>query len=182
MDKLMLIGILPTMILVISGEELFEVLFGQRWSEAGRYAQILAPWFLIWFFSSPLSTLFSVYERQGSALTLHSFIFITRVISLYIGGIYKNIYLALGLFSATGIVAYTFVAFWNIKLANADGFKILSHFIRYGLYSLPACLFMFVIKYVAHCGNDVIAVAAIVIFMMYLFIIVQAIRLENQTV
>ena len=171
MDKLMLIGVLPTVVLAISGEEIFGILFGQRWSEAGRYSQILAPWFLIWFLSSPLSTLFSAYERQGSALTLHSFIFVTRVIALYIGGIYQNIYLALGLFSATGIVAYTFVAICNIKLANADGIKILSHFIKYGLYSLPPFLYLFIIKYIAHCGHNVIALSAIIIFILYLFIV-----------
>ena len=171
MERLMFIGILPTIVLAISGEELFGVLFGQRWSEAGCYSQILAPWFFVWFLSSPLSTLFSVYERQGSALTLHSFIFVTRVVSLYIGGIYQNIYLALGLFSATGVLAYTFVAIWNIRLANADGIKILSHFIKYGLYSLPPSLLLLIIKYIAHCGHNVIASSAIIIFILYVFIV-----------
>ncbi len=44
MDKLMFVGILPTAVLAMISEELFAVLFGARWSEAGRYTQILAPW------------------------------------------------------------------------------------------------------------------------------------------
>jgi len=40
MNKLMFIGILPIVILAMIGEDLFAVIFGQRWLEAGRYAQI----------------------------------------------------------------------------------------------------------------------------------------------
>ena len=42
---------------------------GQRSGrQAGRYAQVLAPWFVVWLVSSPLSGLLSVREWQGSAL------------------------------------------------------------------------------------------------------------------
>jgi len=147
MDKLMFIGIMPTVMLAMVGEELFTVMFGERWFEAGRYTQILAPWVFFWFISSPLSSLFAVYERQGAALSVHSVIFVTRVISLYIGGIYNNIYLALGLFSITGIAAYAFVSVWNIRLAKASERKIGLNFAKYILYSLPACVCLYFVKY-----------------------------------
>ena len=145
MDALFFIGLLPTMVFSMVGEEVFTVIFGGRWFEAGRYAQILAPWLFFWFVSSPLSTLFSVYERQGAALSVHSLILVTRIISLYIGGLYQNIYLALGLFSATGIIAYCFVAVWNIRLSGANGRKIIFSFFKYALYSLPVCLLLYVV-------------------------------------
>lgn len=170
MDKLMFIGILPTMILAMIGEELFTAIFGARWFEAGRYTQILAPWIFFWFISSPLSGLFSVYERQGSALSVHFFIFITRVISLYIGGIYQNIYLALGLFSATGVVVYIFVAAWNIRLANASGKRILLDFLKYILYSLPALVCLLLIKYTFQLGAVAIIISALLIVASYIII------------
>ncbi|MBU0698529.1 MAG: oligosaccharide flippase family protein [Proteobacteria bacterium] len=170
MDKLMFIGILPTMVLTMVSEELFAVVFGGRWVEAGRYAQILAPWIFFWFISSPLSTLFLVYERQGAALSVNSIIFITRVISLYIGGIYHNIDLALGLFSVTGIAAYAFYAAWNIRLAQANGKRILFNFFKHSLNSLPVLLCLFLVKYTFQFSPIVILSSALFIVTFYFFI------------
>lgn len=170
MDKLMFVGILPTLVLTMVGEEVFTVLFGARWFEAGRYTQILAPWIYFWFISSPLSALFLVYERQGAALSVHSVIFLTRVISLYIGGVYNNIYLALGLFSVTGIAAYAFVAAWNIRLAKANGGRILCNFFKYGLYSLPAMLCLFLVKYTFQFNSIVILLSAATMGFIYSFV------------
>lgn len=170
MDKLMFIGILPTAILAMVGEELFAVLFGAHWAEAGRYTQILAPWIFFWFISSPLSTLFLAYERQGVALSVHSLIFITRVFSLYIGGIYQNIYLALGLFTATGIVAYSYCAAWNIRLARANERRILVNFFRYSICSLPVLICLFLVKYKFNFTPIVILSTALLLGMLYIII------------
>lgn len=170
MDKLMFVGILPTAVLAIIGEELFAVLFGSRWSEAGRYMQILAPWIFFWFISSPLSTLFLAYEKQGAGLSVHSLIFITRVVSLYTGGVYHNIYLALGLFSATGIIAYASVVVWNIRLAQANGNRIFLNFIEYFLYSLPILVILFVLKYIFEFSPLFLLSAAFIMCLIYVAI------------
>jgi len=169
MDKLMFFGILPTAVLSMVGEELFTVVFGARWFEAGQYTQILAPWIFFWFISSPLSALFSVYERQGSALFVHSLIFLTRVISLYIGGVYQNIYLALALFSGTGIITYALVAAWNIRLAKANGRNILFTFFKYSLHSLPILLCLFLVKYTFQFKSIVILSSAVTMALLYFF-------------
>jgi lipopolysaccharide exporter len=170
MNNLMFVGILPTMVLAMVGEELFAVVFGGRWVEAGRYTQIFAPWMFFWFISSPLSALFSVYERQGAALSVHLVIFLTRVISLYIGGIYQNVYLALGLFSVTGTAAYAFVAAWNIRLARANGRRILFNFFKYSLNSLPVLLCLFLVKYTFQFSSIVILSSALSISTFYFFV------------
>lgn len=170
MENLMFIGLLPIMVLAMVGEEVFTVIFGGRWLEAGRYTQILAPWMFFWFISNPLSSLFPVYERQGAALSVNSIIFLTRVISLYIGGIYQNIYLALGLFSVTGIAAYAFMSAWNIRLARANGRKILFNLFKYSLQSLLVLVPLFFIKHVFKFGPIAILVSALFIVAFYLFI------------
>jgi O-antigen/teichoic acid export membrane protein len=170
LEKMIFLGLLPIMILTIVGEELFTVIFGQRWFEAGRYSQILAPWIFFWFISSPLSSLFSVYERQGSALSVHFVIFITRIASLYIGGIYQSVYLALGLFSATGVIAYSLVAAWNIRLAKASGRKIFFGFIKYFLYSFPICICLFLVKYVLKSSTIVILSASLLMAFIYMIL------------
>jgi len=170
MDKLMLVGILPTVVLTIVGEELFVIAFGERWAEAGLYTQILAPWVLIWFISVPLGAILSVYERQGTALSLNFFIFITRFISLYIGGIYQNIYLALGLFSASGIVAFGLMAVLNIRLSGANGRRILFNFFKYSLHSLPILLCLFLFKYTFQFGPVVLLSSAVAMGLIYVFL------------
>ena len=170
MDKLMFIGILPTVILSMVGEELFMVVFGERWVEAGRYTQILSPWVFFWFISSPLSYLFTVYERQGLSFSVHLMIFITRVISLYIGGIYHNIYLALGFFSVTGMVAYGLMAVLNIRLARANGKRILFTFFKYSLYALPILLCLFLVKYILHFSTITILSTTITMVILYFFL------------
>jgi len=169
-DKLMFAGILPTVVLTIVGEELFVIAFGDRWVEAGLYAQILAPWVLIWFISVPLGTILSVYERQGTALSLNFFIFITRFISLYIGGMYHNIYLALGLFSASGIVAFGLMAVLNIRLSGANCRRILFNFFKYSLHSLPILLCLFLVKYTFQLGPLVILSLAGAMVLTYFFL------------
>jgi len=170
MDKLMFIGILPTMVLTLIGEEIFTLVFGERWFEAGRYTQILAPWIFFWFISSPLSALFSVYERQGSALSVHFIIFFTRAMSLYIGGIYENIYLALGLLSITGIFAYSVVAVWNIRLSSASGKKILVNFSKNLVYCFSICIFLYLIKYIFHVNSIIIITSSIIMVSLFYII------------
>jgi O-antigen/teichoic acid export membrane protein len=46
------------------GEEAFVLIFGNEWSMAGRFAEILAPMFLMKFIASPLSYTLYIANRQ----------------------------------------------------------------------------------------------------------------------
>ena len=80
---------------------------GSQWEEAGRYAQVLAPWFVVWIVSSPLSGLLSVREWQGSALAFSTFEFALRLGSLVIGARRGSPLLAVALLSASGVIIST---------------------------------------------------------------------------
>lgn len=103
---LLLAGLAPIVALAVIGEELFAFAFGANWGDAGLYAQILSPWALVWFVSSPLSTLFGVLDKQAQGLRLQVGIFVSRLASIAVGAYYDNVLLALGLLSATGILVY----------------------------------------------------------------------------
>lgn len=170
MDRLMLIGILPTAILTMVGEELFVFIFGGRWAEAGVYTQILAPWMFIWFISVPLGSLFSVYERQGAALSMNLIIFATRFVSLYIGGLYQNVHLALWLFSTTGVVSFGIMVLWNIRLSKADGKKIMLNIFKYIIFALPIISCLFIVKYIFQLGTVVILSSVLFMILLYIFL------------
>jgi O-antigen/teichoic acid export membrane protein len=107
--RLVLISLFPMLTLAIVGRDLYVVVFGSRWAEAGHYTQILSVWALFWFISSPLQDLTSALEKQRFAAVWNLGLLITRVLSLVVGGLLGNVYLALILFSATGILMYGFL-------------------------------------------------------------------------
>jgi O-antigen/teichoic acid export membrane protein len=77
---------------------------GAQWEQAGRYAQVLAPWFVVWQVSSPLSGLLSVREWQGSALAFSAGEFALRLGSLLVGAERGSPMLAVALLSASGVL------------------------------------------------------------------------------
>ena len=117
-NRLLIIGLLPSLIIMIIGAELFAYVFGEDWREAGVYVQILAPWALVWFISSPLSTIYAIQERQKEELTIHGIIFIFRVAAITIGGLYGDARLAITLFSLGGIISYGYLIRQIFKLSN----------------------------------------------------------------
>jgi O-antigen/teichoic acid export membrane protein len=87
----------------IAGPRLFAQDMGPQWEQAGRYAQVLAPWFALWLVSNPLSGLLNVREWQGSALAFTAVEFILRLGSLLIGMRRGSPMLAVALLSVSGI-------------------------------------------------------------------------------
>lgn len=151
--RLVAIGLFPMLFLTLIGEDLFSIVFGDRWSEAGVYTQILSPWMFFTFISSPLATLFAVFERQGSALVIHTLILSTRFISLYVGYLFGNVYIALGLFSFSGIVVYGGLAIWCLKLVDISFRIFFALLFRYLAFFVPACCFVLFLKFKAQVSS-----------------------------
>ena len=65
---LLVISILPITVLALTGPQVFSIIFGERWSDAGLYASLLAPMFISQFVVSPLSTIMAVISAQKQQL------------------------------------------------------------------------------------------------------------------
>lgn len=117
---LVVIGMFPILTLTIVGSDVFTVIFGSIWTEAGIYTQILSIWAFIWFISSPLSVLWVIFEKQEFGLKITSLNLITRIMSLWIGGILGNARISLLLFSLSGILVYGYLC---IKMMMTAGVK-----------------------------------------------------------
>lgn len=116
--RLVALGLFPILLVMITGKDIFSVVFGSQWAEAGVYAQILAPWVLLNFVSSPISTIFSILEMQGRFLLFNSVLLGTRVVSLVIGGLLNSILISLMLFSITGAIMYFYFCLFILKKAG----------------------------------------------------------------
>lgn len=105
-NKLLMIALLPSIIVMIIGADLFAFVFGEIWREAGVYVQILTPWVLVWFISSPLSSVYHILERQKDELKMHALIFIMRLVAISTGAYFYDARLAIILLSLAGLVSY----------------------------------------------------------------------------
>lgn len=118
--RLVKLGLWPALMLIIIGSDLFVFIFGPEWAEAGVYVQILGGWTFFWFISSPLSTLFSVLERQEIGLYLQVVIFGSRLLALAVGGYWGSPRVALALFGLSGILVYGFLCLLILHLSRVS--------------------------------------------------------------
>lgn len=104
-DQMVKIGMLAFLVLAVSGDALFGFVFGANWSEAGVYTQILAFKIFVDFIMTPASVLTNIIEKQEAMLIFYIVSIIISAISIVIGGLANNIYIALSLFSLLNGVA-----------------------------------------------------------------------------
>jgi O-antigen/teichoic acid export membrane protein len=143
---LVALGMFPALVLAVVGRDAFAIVFGSEWAEAGTYVQILSVWMFVWFVSSPLSTLFSVLERQELVLIAHAAIFVTRLVSLAIGGALDSVYLALTLFAGTGVIVHGGLVVWSVRQADVSFRRVGAIVSHYGVYALPALAVLITLK------------------------------------
>jgi lipopolysaccharide exporter len=164
---LIAIGILPTILIGLIGQDIVKVVFGPNWGEAGLYLQVLSVWMFVWFVSSPMSTLFIIFERQELALFIHASIFFSRLVSFTVGGISDSVLIALGFFSATGTIVYSILLIWSLKQVRIN-FSFVLHVVgRYFFYSSPIVIAMFVFKFTLHLSSFYLLVAALPMLLLY---------------
>ncbi|MBN2297900.1 MAG: oligosaccharide flippase family protein [Deltaproteobacteria bacterium] len=144
---LVLLSLFPVLMLMLTGEELFALVFGQRWAEAGFYAQILSPWIFVVFISSPLSNLFNVLEKQHIGLIFDTLLFSSRLVSLIVGGLLNDVYLALALFSGSGFLVWTGICFWLLNSSGVSKIRVMNKIMKYVLFCLPFVIFEAFIKW-----------------------------------
>jgi len=135
--RLGMVGVFPILLLSLAGRDLFVVIFGPTWAEAGVYVQILALWTFITFVTSPICTLFSVLERQGTFLAFNISLFIARAMALTLGGMTGDARLTLALFTAVSVTAWGGLCIWILKKTSVPLRRIVRSYARYMAYCVP---------------------------------------------
>lgn len=170
--RLIILGSLPFLVLLVIGKELFTVVFGSPWAEAGVFTQILAPWIMLTFISVPISSLFSVLERQRDSLILNVVTLPIRAGSLVIGGLLGNPLIALGLFSVVGIVYVGGTAVYLIRRTGSSLRRIFDRAWRFMLYVVPIVGVILVAKVVLSEYPILIVVVAGLAVLPYYWLVV----------
>jgi lipopolysaccharide exporter len=170
--RLVSIGLFIFLIIVIAGPELFSFALGPQWSTAGEYAQVLAPWFFVVFLSTPLISIFNVLEMQGANLRFNLLLLITRVVVLLIGGLYGDPLLALILFSGTGVIFWSWMNMYLLKIAGVSVKGALWELTWHLVFGTVVCLPLIIAKYIVALPSKYLIVIAIVLSILYYTIII----------
>jgi teichuronic acid exporter len=110
---LTLLSIIPFAIVFFFGEELFAFVFGENWREAGVYAEIMAPWLMVNFITSPISPLPMILNKQRQFFFLAIFGTLLMLATLFLPNwvFATSIYTTLYITSYTQTVYLIFVIF-----------------------------------------------------------------------
>ncbi|MBV6450546.1 MAG: hypothetical protein MHPDNHAH_01270 [Anaerolineales bacterium] len=166
-QKLILIALCPMLILLISGADLFAIIFGFKWSEAGVYAQILSPWTFFVFISSPLHVLLNTMERQEVGLVFNIVLVVTRILSLVVGGATGDARITIGLYALTGVIAYGGIALWIINLCGGSLLRIFKQILQVVLWTVLAVGLLIIVKIIWGYSSLIVFLASVLMLAAY---------------
>ena len=170
--RLTILGLFPMLLLSVMGKEAFTVVFGTAWSEAGVYSQILSFWIFITFIASPISTLLSIFEKQGASLIFNIILLMMRAGALVAGGLLGNARTAIILFAVIGVIVYSMLFFWLLSLAGVSFFAIWGGFKKYAAYSIPLVVIVVYAKYILLLSPIILVMMAGFATIIYYIIII----------
>lgn len=103
---------------IVDGPRLFTFVFGIRWLPAGHFGQMLAVWSICSMVSSPISAMIFVKGRQRAALFVTCYETALRVGSILVGAALGSVWIAVVLFSASGVIISTVYVLWVFRLSH----------------------------------------------------------------
>lgn len=124
--SLFVLSFLVFSVAALHGADLFAWAFGDRWKIAGRYAQYLAPWFMISFVSSPLSSFVLAKGKQRGSFLFSCCLNVSRLGAIWLGSQYASPDLSVVLFSVVNALSYLAYIAWILRLAGSSLLTCLS--------------------------------------------------------
>lgn len=119
--RLLIIGALPTVLLVAAAPWIFGVVFGPTWTEAGEYASILALAYLAQFAVNPISGTLQFLERQGQSLAWGGIRLVLTVSSVLLcGALGAPVLVAITALSISHILGYALMYTLCLRAARAS--------------------------------------------------------------
>ena len=135
--RLVMLGFFPTLTLLLAGPDIFEVVFGASWREAGVFVQYVGPWLFLGAVVSPLTRLFDVLERQRLDLATSVLMFVAIAVAMVLGGRTGDVLTTLLLLGSAGVGIRCFHLAVLLRLAEVSYLAALQAYGRYALFSLP---------------------------------------------
>jgi O-antigen/teichoic acid export membrane protein len=178
-QRLLTLGFVPILLIAVVAPDLFAIIFGEQWWAAGVYVRWLSLWMLFVFISSPISTTYTVLERQREYLIVNVILFSTRLVALIIGGIRGDALLTIALFGITSAVLYIFNCIYILYMAGVTVRETFTAIMKQIIQGVPYVLLPTIVWYSSY--NSLAFVLA-GIGAGIIFLLVQAYRIKNRGV
>ena len=116
--SLSVLSLIPFSIVYFYGQPLFVFVFGEQWQESGRLSEIMAPWLMLNFVSSPLTIIPLVLEQQkkfffigisASILQVLGFLVLPMLLNEYKDGMYMVFQIITWSQVAIGLITVMFI-------------------------------------------------------------------------
>ena len=118
--QIMRATLVPLAVLAVVAPELYKLVFGPDWTEAGLYTQILTPWALLWFLTGPFTGLFAILEQQPMQLRWNLLNFAARLATILVGAWLGNAILTIALMSIAGVLTYGLKLLLTFRLVHLN--------------------------------------------------------------
>lgn len=113
------LSIMPSVVILLLGPQLFVLFFGEQWRDAGVYSQILSLLYLVRFIASPLSYVFNIARKQKQDFVWHIWMLISSFAAFYVGFyFYDSTEIAIGVFSANYILIYVIYIYKSFQYSK----------------------------------------------------------------
>lgn len=137
-NRLILIA-MPIMALTLPFlPEIFAVVFGEKWTEAGEIAQFIAIWIYFVFTASPISTVLVAMEKQKLAAYFDFGSCIVRLGSVVLlsSMAFKDAIMYFSIINALVVSAFILLVFSQLNISIAD--LIMPHLKAFAVLCLPS--------------------------------------------
>lgn len=130
LKSLVLLSIVPFGILMAFGKPLFGFVFGENWAEAGYYSQIMAPWLMTNFLTSPLSLIPTILKKQRYFFYFGLASAILMIFGLALDYLFPHLHLdfiqILWIVSISQSVLGIFTLAWIIKIVRQQHHEVIN--------------------------------------------------------
>jgi O-antigen/teichoic acid export membrane protein len=160
---LVYLSLLPFMLVILVGPELFSVFLGERWMVSGQFAQAMALWSFANLINASLMPLYGVLNKQlqYTRFTLATLL-IRALILILMGMAGANVILSLAVFALANMVVLMWQAIYIVGLAGVDIKGILCFVLTRVLELLPLAVVFMVVRQFSNFGTlELIGLAAL---------------------
>ena len=166
-EQLTWVSMLPFLLIAIIGDNIFSLIFGVKWLEAGVYSKILSFNMFANFIMSPIMVLVNVLEKQEVNFIFYLVLVIVSFISILIGGLFNNIYLSLGLFSLSNGLVYCGAGLLMMYFLEISFFRIFNFLLKCLLSCVIVIAIVALMKWYFNVSSLFLIVISIILSLAY---------------
>ena len=115
---LAVLGLVPVLVILIEGPELFDIAFGEEWRGAGVYARWLTIWWVSSFCNAASSALIPVFRLQRLFLGIEMVGLVLRAGAIGAAVLFGDDVLAIALYSIVGFLLNVYRTVYVIQFAK----------------------------------------------------------------